>query len=254
MKSFYDNIFANTRYKDILEFDSTGLGIFSKISDPDIVVLYIPGGVKPLGLLAEESFQPNGFTWRWCNLWLERGVALAILDMPTEFYKNLSMDPMLRLKKERQQVINQVIEYLRKRFPNSCIGGYGHSYGSLEMSRLVSKEDLLDFVIIGSGNWNADPDKKAIHSNIFVKSLSAEDIKTRFCVVHHVNDKTSKCDYNAAKKIMNLTDSITVSGGIEHLGNPGLDPGPHFFTSQENEVIKNLIAWVRNKPYQHFIK
>lgn len=251
MISYYDAAMQSTNVADIIKVDDTALGIYSKVSDPDQVILYIPGGVKPLGLLTGDTLQPNGFTWRWLPLWLHRGVALALVDMPERFYKT-NMSPDYRREAERIATLHKMIEYLRLRHPNSQISGYGHSYGSLEMS-LLSNQKVLDKIVIGSGNWNADPDPTADHANIFVDNLDSKRVKVPLLLVHHIMDSTSKCQYSAVKDFMSKYDSITVSGGLPHLGNPGLDPGPHFFHLQENDVVKNIVLWLRNKNYSKFI-
>jgi hypothetical protein len=125
--------------------------------------------------------------------------------------------------------------------------GYGHSYGSLEISELV-KRDLFDKAIIGSGTWFAGPMDAR-------RGIGIKEIYTNrpLLVVHHTNDETPRCEYSEAKKQMERFDSITVTGGQPHLGSPGRDPGPHFFLSQENEVIKNIINWARDREYSTFI-
>jgi len=251
MISYHEAVTQLARVQDIVEFDGTALGIYSHVSDPDHIVLYIPGGTKPLGLLTGTTVQPNGFTWRWMPHWLEKGVALATVDMPQEYYEN-GMSPDLRQKSSRMNTVGEMVKYLRQRFPTARIGGYGHSYGSLEMSVLVT-QNLLDSVVIGSGNWNPDPDSKAEHADIYVKSLDVKKLKCPLLIVHHVNDATSKCNYQAAKKYMELVDSITVYGGVPHLGLPGLDPGPHFFHGQESEIVKNIVLWLRNKTYSTIV-
>lgn len=250
MISYYQAATQNIT-AEIIEINHSALGIYSKVSDPDQVLLYIPGGVKPLGLFTGNTLQPNGFTWRWLPLWLNRGITLALVDMPEKFYQT-DMSPEYRRNEDRISTICKMIEYLRERYPNAKISGYGHSYGSLEMS-VLSKMQVLDSIVIGSGNWNPDPNQSAEHANIFVDELSIDSVKTPLLIVHHVLDNTSKCQYSAAKKFMDKFNSITVQGGMPHLGNPGLEPGPHFFHLQENEVIKNIVSWLRNKKYCKFI-
>lgn len=120
------------------------------------------------------------------------------------------------------------------------------------MSRLC-QESLLDSVVIGSGNWNPDPNPNAVDAHVWIGELDVDKIQTPLLIVHHINDETPKCNYNATKAYLNIIDGITVHGGMPHLGDPGLDPGPHFFHLQENEVVKNIMAWIRNKDYDKII-
>ena len=251
MMNYYEAAMQVSTYQEVHDFAGTAVGIYSRVSDPGNIILYIPGGTKPLGLANDQTLQPNGFTWRWLPLWLQRGTALVIVDMPSEFYSS-SMPPSHRLTKDRLDVIGFVIEYIRFRYPNAMLSGYGHSYGSLEMSRLC-QQTVLDSVVIGSGNWNPDPNRQDQDATVWVGDLDLALVQTPLLIVHHINDATPKCSYSAVKNYLHAVDNITVSGGMPHLGNPGLDPGPHFFHLQENEVVKNIVAWIRNKEYSKFI-
>src|SRR6266581_5603750 len=297
MKTYFDAAMeASSGFKRLKSYSNknqtTVVGLFSKVSDPDIVVVYIPGGVKPLGLDATKgplkkssprklrsgnrlsyldsrlrgndvtslnnqsspnltTLQPGGFTWRWLPLWLNRGVAVATVDFPAKFKKE--MPPTERVKKERIDALNEIINDIRSLFPRAIVAGYGHSYGALEMS-LLARTKLLDKAIIGSGSWNQSPDKKDPYAKVHVKGFDDTTAAIPTLIVHHEQDKTSKCQIGEAAKIMKMFDSITVSGGIPHLGAPGTDPGPHFFHMQEDEVVRNILLWVRNKQYCHFIE
>lgn len=235
-----------------VEFGDTAVGLYSRVNDPDTVVLYIPGGVKPLGLATGTTLQPNGFTWRWLPLWLQRGVVMAVVDMPKFFYDS-EMPPANRQLESRIETLLEIIQYLRSRFPDAQLIGYGHSYGSLEMSLLSNRAESLDGIVIGSGNWNPDPDSSHRDANIYVNDFDPSAVEVPLLIVHHINDLTSKCRYEDAWAVMSKVDSITVAGGIPHLGDPGLDPGPHFFHLQENEVVKHILLWARNKIYSKFI-
>lgn len=237
---------------EVIELGDTAVGLYSRVNDPDTVVLYIPGGVKPLGLTADNTLQPNGFTWRWMPLWLQRGVVMAVVDMPKCYYSS-EMPPAVRKTQARINGLKEIIQYLRTRYPGARLIGYGHSYGSLEMSLLCSQHNTLDAVVIGSGNWNTDPDKKHRDAKVWVGEFDVKAVTLPLLIVHHVNDMTPKCRYDAVKPIMAQTDSITVSGGMPHLGEPGLEPGPHFFHLQENEVVKNILLWARNQNYSKFL-
>jgi hypothetical protein len=228
--------------------EDTNLGIYSKVSDPKTIVFYIPGGIVPLGLAMASgkliSRQPEGFTWRLMPLWFNHKIAVAALDFPRKYFNSI-MRPAERLSVNRIQTLTHILYDLRLKFPGTKLIGYGHSYGSLEMSELANTT-LLDGIIIGSGCYTLghedDDDKHAYVSNI--------ESKVPLLIVHHEDDLTPKCFYPDAKKFMDKYAGITIHNGMPHLGDPGFEPGPHYFLSQENEVIKNIVDWI-NTPFKH---
>lgn len=259
MKSHFDIVLETatgfTRAKTYSDGKlETPVAVFSKVNDPDIVVVYIPGGTAALGLASKadkiSASVPNAFTWRWLSLWMERGVAVATVDFPTKFYKK-GMPPVERSSSGRIDTLLNIIGDLRATYPRATIVGYGHSYGAIEMS-LLSQYNVLDKIVVGSGAWNASPDTKDKEANVFAKLLK-DNVDVPFLFVQHEHDQTPKCNINKIKHMMESHSSIVVSGGLPHLGQYGLDPGPHFFGSQENEVAKNIILWLRDKPYSNFI-
>jgi hypothetical protein len=262
MISYFEAVMKNATVHKQLKYYGTGeartaVGIFSRTKKADIVMIYVPGGTRPLGLFLDEeeiaTTHPDGFTWRAMNLWLNRGVTMVTVDFPKRYFKEMllgstaGMNPAERITEQRIFTIEEIIKDFRAMFPKSKIMGYGHSYGSLEMSELA-KRDCLDKTIIGSGTWSADMSAEN-------QGIGVNEIYTNrpLLIVHHTNDETPRCKYSFAKKQMERFDSITVTGGQPHLGLPGFDPGPHFFLSQENEVIKNIINWARDREYSTFI-
>ncbi len=259
MKSHFDLVLETaTGFQRLLTYDNgkdkTPVAVFSKVNDPDIVVVYIPGGTAALGLISKSqgisASIPNAFTWRWLNLWMERGVAIATVDFPTRFYKN-GMPPAERLTDSRINTLSRIIDDLKRTYPRASIVGYGHSYGAIEMSEMV-RLNLLEKIVVGSGAWNPSPDKKDKEANVCARPLPKE-ITTPVLLVQHEQDKTPKCNFHAIEKCITGVDFIAVSGGLPHAGIYGLEPGPHFFSSQENEVAKNIILWLRGKPHTTFI-
>ena len=232
----------------------TPVTILSKVNDPDMVVVYIPGGTAALGLASKpnkvSASIPNAFTWRWLSLWLERGVAVATVDFPTKFYKK-GMPPAERSSAERIDMLLNIIGDIRESYPRAIIVGYGHSYGAIEMS-LLSQYNVLDKIVVGSGAWNASPDTTDKEAKVFARPLGT-DLGVPILIVQHEHDLTPKCNIAKVKHMMEHNDSIVVSGGTPHLGEYGLEPGPHFFSSQENEVAKNIILWLRDRPFNKFI-
>lgn len=258
MISYLDAAQKNaTAYKLLLEYgrdtDPTRVALFSKVKDPDIIVIHVPGGVKALGLGMSgnniTSFQPDGFTWKLLNLWMNQNIAVATVDFSKKFsVLGSEMHPSKRTSEERLSVIEELIGDIRKTFTTSKIVGYGHSYGSLEMSELA-KKNLLDKVAIGSGTW------VTIETADGHPSVGINDLETNnpLLIVHHTDDISPRCDFVEAKKYMDRYEGITVTKGQPNLGNPSSDPGPHFFLSQENEVVRNIIKWARGLYYEKLI-
>lgn len=235
--------------------ERTAMAIFLPKVDFDTVVLYVPGGTSGIGLEYRNgsviSMQNTGFTWLWLPIWLNRGMAVAVVDFP-ESLRHRTIAPSLRTTKGRIDTLNEMIKHIRDSLPGKKLVGYGHSYGALEIGELA-KTDLLDKVAIGSGSLVPNLNPRYPYINGYVQNFNRDTVKVPTLIVHHTNDKTGEYSFEQIRLIMDQFNGIEVSGGIPHLGNPGRDPGPHFFTTQENEVARNIIAWMRDQNYDRYI-
>jgi hypothetical protein len=235
----------------VVDDEETVAGTFSRTADPEIAVIYVQGGTTPLALDAASgeitTRIPGAFVWRWLPLWLNRNVAIVTVDFPRKYAAG-EMPPFERTTAPRINTLLEVIARTRKALPGARMIGYGHSYGSLEMSELA-KVSSLEKIIIGSGCWNPGLESEA-YKDAYIGSLEPADVKMPVLVVQHKHDLTSKCTYAEASKAMGKFNGLGVGGGMPHLGVYGDEPGPHFFLSQENEVVRNIVDWAR-APYHY---
>lgn len=257
MKSFLDVLLDLNYLLRLKKYDATPVAFFSSAPKVKTIILYIPGGVKPLGLtLANQkltSIQPDGFTWKWLPLWLRHKVSIAVVDMPQKYWLGQKMPPTKRAKSKRIKLLTRIINDLREDFPGAKIIGYGHSYGGIEIAELA-KKNVLDANIIGSSPWNKSLDVTEEFNKVSIKKLTKKNVKGRTLIVHHKRDMTPKCCYINARRIQSQFDEITVDGGLPHIGLPGLEPGPHFFSGQENEVVRNIFFWIKKRSYSNYIR
>jgi hypothetical protein len=230
----------------------TNVGFFSKTPNPTVAVLYIPGGVLPVNLRVDNrtmiSNGPATFIWHWLPLWLNRNALIAVVCTPSTFVDEFP--PTERTVPPRITVLNHIVSDMRLSFPGTPIMGYGHSYGGLEMATLAT-HNILDQIVIGSGPWARDIDTTDPFHNIYIKGLPITDDTCPILIVQHALDQTPKCSFMEAVKVMEkTTHGIKVYGGVPHRGHPGFEAGPHFFLTQENEVVRNILRWQAGLDYE----
>lgn len=233
------------------------VAFFSKTSTPAVVVMYFAGGVMPLGLTAKAGviypLNPDAATWKYAILFVNRGVMFVPVDAPLRFVASKSFHPDNRITSGRLECLKEAIADIRSSYPNSKLVGIGNSHGILEAVNLV-KLNLLDKAVMMSGVWNADITEVDELAHVYVSNFGKKDATVPVLVVHHEMDQSGRCSYIEARKVMQEFEGITVTGGIGHQSLPReWGPGPHFYLTQENEVIRNIVLWLEDKPYSNYI-
>lgn len=214
---------------------TTVITLFNLPTASNSVLLFIPGGTTKF--VYNRSFVP---------LWLEMGTNVAVFNHTANF-DNTGMPARFRLSDHRLLMLNSAISELRNRYKTVYV--IGHSFGAIEAAAIAST-NAASKVVISNGTWLEDKTNNLLFRNACIKRLSPV---VPLLILHHLNDKTELCPYYKAKEHMGLYDHITVDGGFPHMGNPGSDPGPHFYTGQEYPVFKEVFNWLNDKTYRNFI-
>jgi hypothetical protein len=239
---------------------TSNAAVVSMVDDPDIVIVIFPGGVKSNGFAIDETGQltatllPNSLLWLWSIILLQLQCGVVILDPPTQFYAT-GFPVRFRHSTERATIVHDLLNQTQQLFPKSKIVAYGHSYGGIDIANLAMNGNLiLKKVAIGNGTWLDVPRKNILHNGGHIKDFNSAMVKIPTLILHHINDQNDRCIYDAVKHHTEHVNSIIVSGGIPHIGSPVDDPGPHYWTTQEYSVLKELVNWFRDKPYQKIIE
>jgi hypothetical protein len=229
---------------------TTNAGIFTATDKPEFIMFMIPGGNVPLGLYFDQTVQARdmkSFVWTWAPLWLQRHAVFVVVDMPIVFHDKNNMPAKFRHSESRAVTIQNLIEQSKQLYPGLDIICYGHSYGSIEASKVAD----VSKAIIGAGTWKKNPTVSINNMDGYIKEF-APVVPTM--IVHHLADQTPSCHYPTVQPYMEQYPSILVKNGLPHTGNPAQDPGPHFWTTQESEVVKALHLWIRDKIYPQIIE
>lgn len=212
------------------------------VDRPEYILLFIPGGVKRYSL--------PFYLIPWC---LKMNVSVAVFEL-TKNFETTGMPAKFRLSKDRQLMLSKAIDYLATQYPGIPIMCFGHSFGALEAAYLAMREDpVIQKIVISNGTWVPTKETDIMYKDAYVQHFESDKISTPTLILHHVNDQTEQCPYNAAKQHMQALPSITVRNGFPHLGNPGTEPGPHFYTGQEAEVFANIHKWFKDEIHSENI-
>lgn len=222
---------------------STALYTISNVPNPEHVVIYTYGGYLPhlFYYNEEESVDEHvigQFTWDWIGYWLERNVAIVIMDMP-DFYKHSMFVPSLyRYSNGRKQECLDAIDLVAKKFPNSHLTWVGFSFGCSEASTVSIEDTKLDKVVLCSGTWHLLDGFDEWHQGARLHWYDTGLSKKPVLVVQHLLEKFEK-----ATEQMLKTDSITVANM-----DVSKDDG-HFFKHKERIVAHAIIDWILDNTY-----
>ena len=212
------------------------------------VAILFPGGHGRLVLEDDGSFTKlNGnFLVRSRSRFVENGIAIAVLDAPSDHQDKAGLTFDYRSSSEHFEDIGKVIFAVRARFPGQPIWLVGTSRGSTSAANAAAnlKTDMPDGLILTSSVGIAF--KKG--GNVTDFNLDAIRIPT--LVVHHLEDGCAATTISGARAIYDaLTnaarrDLIEIDGGRTS-GDPCKGGSYHGFLGIENDVIDKITAWMK---------
>lgn len=222
---------------------STALYTISNVQEPEHVVIYSYGGYLPhlfhyTDDNVVEEHVVGQFTWDWIGYWVERNIAVVIMDMP-DFYKHSMFVPSLyRYSNGRKRECLDAIDLVSKKFPSAKLTWAGFSFGCSEASTVSLEDTKLDKIVVCSGTWHLLDGFDEWHQGARLHWYDVEHSKKPVLIVQHTQEKFEK-----ATEQMTKTDSITVSNS-----EVSKDDG-HFFKNKERSVAHAIIDWIQDKPY-----
>lgn len=218
---------------------------------PQAVGVLFPGGGGSIRLRVEGSriaFSPNNFLVRTRTLFAGRGVAVAVMDAPSDESSGMSDD--FRTGDKHVSDIRAVVADLGKRFPRSPVFLIGTSRGTLSaayagraLGRDVSGTILTSAIYRQSGKRPGP-------------TLSGFDfgaIASPLLVVHHRDDACRVTPYGEAQRLAGKYPLISVSGGKTPESEPCEALSAHGFLGKEEETVEAIVNWMLKKPYRNEI-
>lgn len=218
---------------------------------PQTAAILFPGSAGLLRLRTEGGevrFQPGNFLVRARMSFVESGVAVAVMDVPSDEARG--MDDRFRLGEKHAADVAAVVADLKKRFANVPVFLVGTSRGSISAA---STGAMLGDAVQGV----------VLTSSVFLwarrgPGLSGFDyarIKVPVLLVHHREDACRETPYGEARKLAEdrRFALISVKGGDPARSDPCEALSAHGYLGREKETVESIVGWILQKPYRENI-
>lgn len=215
---------------------------------PAAAAILFPGGSGTLRLRMEGGelkFQGGNFLVRARMSFVEGGLAVAVMDVPSD--ESRGMDDRFRLGEKHAADVGAVVADLKKRFDNVPVFLVGTSRGSISAASTGA--------ILGDGVNGV-----VLTSSVFLwaksgPGLSGFDyarIKSPVLLVHHSEDNCFVTPYREAQKLAENRryPLISVKGGDPARSDPCEAFSAHGYLGKENETAQAIANWIVKKPYR----
>jgi predicted esterase len=210
---------------------------------PAAVAVLFPGGQGDIRLRMWPKFADGNFLVRSRMLFVDGGVAAAVVDAPSDEARG--MNDSFRLGEKHSADIAAVVADLNKRFENTPVFLVGTSRGTIS----------------AAATGRALGDKVAgvvLTSTLFVaaragQGLSGFDfttIKAPVLFVHHTDDACAVTPYSSAKSQTPRFPLVTVHGGDVPRSDACGAFSYHGYLGKERETVEAIVNWMLKKPYR----
>lgn len=225
--------------------------LYQSPGSPEAAVILIAGGHGGIQM-GTGGYMPrwasDNFVIRTRDLYLQRGLATAIVDAPSDRQTKQFLNGF-RQTPEHVADIKAVIAWLRAR-QSGPVWLVGTSMGTLSAA----------YVATQSTSSSGGPDGVVLTSSILssadvsaltpIPAMALERIVVPVLVVHHEEDGCRLCPYGAAAALVDkLTASprkalVSFKGG-QTRGDPCAEWAHHGFNGQEADVVKSIVDWIK---------
>jgi hypothetical protein len=215
---------------------------------PAAAALLFPGGAGSIRLRNEGGrirFGEGNFLVRSRQLFVERGVAAAVMDAPSDHAQG--MDDHFRLGDNHVIDVTAVVAELQKRYPGTPVFLIGTSRGSISVASLgrtlgnkVAGAVLTSTLFHGGSRFGPALD-----------GFDFSKIGMPVLVVHHINDGCRESPYRDARQMSETQryPMISVSGGNPPTSAPCEAFTPHGYLGREAQTVDAIVNWMLKKPY-----
>jgi hypothetical protein len=222
---------------------------------PQALAALFPGGAGSIRLRREGGqikFSPNNFLVRTRDLFTEGGVAIAILDAPSDQQAAGGMSDEFRLADQHPTDIQMVVADLRKRFPGVPVFLVGTSRGTISAAALSQRfGNSVDGVVLTSTVFLASSGRRSQRG---LSGFDFSSISIPVLFVHHVGDGCAVTPYYAAKRFADRHPFVSVSGGLPPQSGPCEPLSAHGYLGKEEETVQAIVNWMLKKPYRKEIE
>lgn len=214
---------------------------------PAAAAILFPGGYGLIRLRNEGGrirFGEGNFLVRSRQMFVERGVAAAVMDSPSD--QPQGMDDWFRLGDKHAADITRVSEELKRRFPGTPVFLVGTSRGTVSaaaagrvLGETVAGVVLTSTLFIGGGRPGPG-----------LSGFDFKAIRAPLLFVHHADDGCRFTPYRDAKNLSSRFPLITVQGGDPPRSDPCEAFSAHGFLGKEQTTVDAMVNWMLKKSYR----
>lgn len=205
-----------------------------------------PGGGGRINLRVDGGrvrFAAGNFLVRSRQLFVDRGVAVAVMDAPSD--QGGGMDDAFRLGAEHARDVRRVVADLKRRFPGVPVFLVGTSRGTISAAsagRALGKEAagvvLTSTVFYGNRRFGSG-----------LSGFDFQTIGSPVLLVHHVDDGCRVTPYRDARNLASRYPLISVRGGDPPRSGPCEPFSEHGFLGREAPTVDAIANWMLKKHY-----
>lgn len=197
------------------------------------------GGGGAVGLLQRIPRPGANFLVRSRALFADRGVATAVIDVPTDV---ASMSDAFRMSPRHADDVRAVVAELHRRFPGLPVYLVGTSRGTVSAAYAgAALGDAVAGVVLTSSVFNAT------QGGAGVSRFDWDKIHTRLLFVHHANDACHATPYFMAKRVASTRTLVSAHGGDAPRSDPCEAFSAHGYLGIEVPVVDAIVQWMRGE-------
>ena len=209
------------------------------VRPPTAVAVLFNGGGGAVGLLQRIPRPGANFLVRTRGLFASRGVATAVIDVPTDLN---TMPDAYRMGRRHADDVRTLVGVLKQRYPGLPVYLVGTSRGTVSAAYAgAALGDAVTGVVLSSTVFNAT------RGGAGVSSFDWDTIRTRLLFVHHEDDACIATPYAMARRVAASRVLVSVHGGDAPRSEPCEAFSAHGFLGVEGPVVDAIVAWMRGE-------
>lgn len=206
---------------------------------PVAAAVLFNGGGGAVGL-ARRIPQPGAnFLVRTRSLFVARGVATAVIDVPDDV---TTMSDAYRMSPRHAEDVRRVVDELQQRFPGRPVFLVGTSRGTVSAAHAgaVLGRSVAG-VVLSSTVFNAT------RGGVGVSGFDWDSIRSRLLFVHHVDDACVATPYAMARRLAASHTLVSAHGGEAPRSDACEAFSAHGFLGIEAPVVDAIVQWMRGQ-------
>jgi pimeloyl-ACP methyl ester carboxylesterase len=207
---------------------------------PQVAAVLFNGGGGAVGLLQRIPRPGANFLVRSRALFAARGVATAVIDVPTDVDL---MSDAYRMSARHADDVRTVVRELQRRHPGLPVFLIGTSRGTVSAAYAgAALGDEVAGVVLTSTVFNAT------RGGAGVSGFDWGAIRSRLLFVHHVDDACRATPYWMAQRVAAGRTLVSVHGGDPPRSEPCEAFSAHGYLGVEAPVVSAIVRWMLGEP------